>query len=50
MVAALLMKGADLHVPSVEEFDVAIGMVAKPESDLTPEQRELREALGLSAG
>lgn len=46
----LLTTGADVHVPSVEEFDIAIGMVETPESDLTPEQRELREALGLSVG
>jgi hypothetical protein len=47
LAAALIAGGADLDLPSLHDFDVAIGMVARPASDLTPEQAELRRELGL---
>jgi hypothetical protein len=51
-VAAVLTASGQYEgeLPSLYDLDVALGMVESPESDLTPEQRELRRELGLSAG
>lgn len=46
-VAAMLRAaGESVELPSLYDFDVAIGMVAEPNEGLTPAQKEL----GLSAG
>jgi hypothetical protein len=50
VAAVLIAAGAEMELPSLYDLDVAIGMIEKPESTLTPEQQQLREALGLSAG
>jgi hypothetical protein len=46
-MAVLIAAGGSGELPSVQDFDMAIGMTEAPESDLTPEQRELRQELGL---
>jgi hypothetical protein len=47
VAAVLIAAGAEMDMPSVYDLDVALGLVEPVESDLSPEQQELREALGI---
>jgi hypothetical protein len=50
VAAILIAAGAEIELPNVQDLNIALGMVDGPHSDLTPEQRELRDALGLTGG
>lgn len=49
LVAVLIAGGhaPDLEMPSVQDFDESIGMTEPDGLDLSPEERELRQELGL---
>lgn len=47
VIASLIAGGHDLVLPSIYDLDVGLGLIEKPASDLSPEQIELRQALGL---